>query len=177
MGVLEPMDNVTTWKDNVHLRQFVKFCIVGAFSTVLDWGIWWVLYHGFHDALTLPLNEWFRTTLPRIASHPDFDGAFSVFKAISFALATLNGFFWNRRWTFRIRGTEQRVRQLARFYLVNIIGLGINTLVASQIHKPGAGTINELLALATATLVTAFWNFAGHKLFTFRGHHKIQDSS
>jgi len=169
------MDNVTTWKDNVHLRQFVKFCIVGVFSTVLDWGIWWVLYHGFYNALTLPMNEWFRATLPSIASHPDFDGAFSVFKAVSFALATLNGFLWNRRWTFRIRGTEQRVRQLARFYLVNIIGLGINTLVASQVHKPGAGTFNELLALATATFVTAFWNFTGHKLFTFRGHHQKAD--
>lgn len=148
-------------------RQFVKFGIVGTSSTAIDWCLHALLYKGFGGALTLRINEWFDRIAPFLHD-PDFDGAFTLFKAISFAVATLNGFYWNRRWTWRIRGKEQRGSQLVRFYIVNIIGLGINTFVASRIHSPGAGTFNYIFALASATFVTMFWNFSGHKFWTFR---------
>ncbi len=150
-------------------RQFVKFGIVGVSSTAIDWGVHAVLYKGFGGALEHSVNVWLHGVMPALyQSSPDFDGAFTLFKAVSFGIATLNGFYWNRRWTWRIKGKEQRGSQLARFFAVNIIGLLINTLVASQIHKPDGDTANYILALAAATFITMFWNFSGHKFWTFR---------
>lgn len=149
-------------------RQFVKFGIVGASSTAIDWGVHALLYKGFGGAFVSPVNAWLSDLMPALYSSPDFDGAFTLFKAISFCIATLNGFYWNRRWTWRIRGKERRGTQLLRFFVVNVIGLCINTVVASQIHKPEGDTKNYLFALAAATFVTMFWNFSGHKFWTFR---------
>lgn len=152
---------------NQTARQFVKFGIVGTTSTAIDWGLHALLYKGFGGSLAIRVKDWLDTAAPFLRD-PDFDGAFTLFKALSFAVATLNGFYWNRRWTWRIRGMEQRGWQLVRFYVVNIIGLGINTFVASRIHSPNAGTFNYVFALAAATIVTMFWNFSGHKFWTFR---------
>ncbi len=171
MGTSFTMDRVgkvNNWKQNTHLRQFAKFCIVGVMSTAIDWGVHAILYKGFYESLAVPLRDWVAQMLPALAAHPDFDGAFTIFKAVSFAIATLNGFFWNRRWTFRIKGKEKRNTQLVKFYIVNVIGLLINTVVASQIHKPHGDTMNYLMALAVATFVAMFWNFSGHKFWTFR---------
>jgi putative flippase GtrA len=164
-------------KSHRTVRQFIKFSIVGASSTVVDWGLHALLYKGFAGTVPAWLNPVIERVLPGIAAHPDFDGAFTVLKAVSFIVATLNGFYWNRRWTFKIRGKEGGGRHLLRFYLVNIIGLGINTLVASQIHKPHGGVANYIIALGTATFVTMFWNFIGHKFWTFRANEPSQPNS
>lgn len=155
-------------KGNRTVRQFVKFAIVGASSTAIDWGLHALLFKGFGGSLAEPVREWWVQQFPAISSHPDFDGAFTTFKMVSFLVATMNGFVWNRLWTFRIKSREERMQQFWRFFLVTGAGLFLNTLVASQIHTQDGGTFNYILALGTATFVTMFWNFAGHKLWTFK---------
>ncbi len=152
------------------VRQFVKFSIVGVMSTAIDWGVHALLYKGFNGSLTNATNDFFSANLPFLTKSADFDGAFTTFKIVSFLVAMLNGFFWNRKWTFRISGKENRSAQLGKFAIVNTIGLCINTLVASQIHTPHGGKWNYVLALGVATFVTMFWNFAGHKFWTFKAN-------
>ncbi len=155
-------------RSNKTVRQFVKFAIVGASSTFLDWGLHVVLYKGFHGALAQPVRLWWLEHFPSVASNPEFDGAFTTFKAISFLAATINGFIFNRLWTFRIKEKAEQTRQFFKFLAVTGTGLVINTLIASQIHKPHGGSLNYILSLGIATFITMFWNFAGHKLWTFR---------
>lgn len=161
---------------NKTVRQFVKFAIVGASSTLIDWGVHYLLYKGMNGALAEPVRQWWLKVFPSIASHPAFDGAFTTFKAISFIVATVNGFFWNRAWTFRITDSENRAQHFWRFMLVTGTGLVINTLVASRIHTKGGGMWNYVFALGVATFITMFWNFTGHKLWTFKSEPKPTDA-
>lgn len=149
------------------IRQFLKFCVVGAASTAIDWGIHRLLYKGFGGELADTVNRWVLATFPSL-QHPDFDGAYTVFKVVSFLFAALNGFLWNRLWTFRIRGEEERFRQLGKFYIVTGTGMIINALIGSRIHKPDAGEWNYYFSLAAATAAVMTWNFMGHKFWTFR---------
>jgi putative flippase GtrA len=149
------------------VRQFVKFAIVGASSTIIDLGLHWLLFQkvdgAFNDTLRSFAYHWF----PGL-HNPNFDPAFVIIKAISFIAATFNGFYWNRHWTFRAKDHAPRKLQLVRFYIVYVIGLLINTSVANMIFHPKGGDMVYLLSLVVATAVTTMWTFPMNKFWTFR---------
>lgn len=157
------------------VRQFVKFCIVGGTSTVIDKGLLWVLmfYVGWGDGLmSNALGSWLLEGAPSLfafAKTPD-EAAVPVLNVFTAALAILNSFVWNRRWTFRIRGREHRAVQLKKFFFVAGIGFGLNILITSFLHTVLAGGPERTLAIGAivATVVVAFWNFLGQKLWTFQ---------
>jgi len=136
------------------LRQFIKFCIVGASSTILDQGILWLL-------LTyLPFFPWWLS------------------KAISFCIAVSNGFYWNRHWTFRARDFGKAHTQYSIFLFSNTIGLGLNLVVMKIIlviltgkllhgdHNPDK--IKVIIASVLAIPFVVGWNFMAAKHWTFR---------
>jgi putative flippase GtrA len=84
-------------------RQLVKFCLVGATSTVLDKGTLWLLLYR-----VMPRTPWW------------------ISATISFCVAVTNGFVWNQRWTFRARGHGTSRAQYTRFVFTNLIGLALN---------------------------------------------------
>jgi len=150
------------------IRQFIKFAIVGTMSTAIDWGLHTVLYRFLGGLWNDQINSALLSAFPGL-EHPRFDGAFTVIKAVSFAVATLNGFYFNRRWTFRIRGRDRAGIQLLRFFIVTSIGMAINVVVASQVHAgPEASVLNYYFALASGTASAMLWNFLGHKFWSFR---------
>ncbi|MCO5297425.1 MAG: YqeG family HAD IIIA-type phosphatase [Fimbriimonadaceae bacterium] len=157
------------------VRQFIKFCIVGGTSTVIDVGLHYVLMFVLTvngELLSLAFGRWLLTATGSVA--PDAGDAtqisFTVFKVVSASVAILNSFIWNRRWTFRIRGKEDRHRQLVKFVAVAVIGMVLNTLIASGLNSviPGHPKRSWAIATAVATVAVAFWNFMGQKLWTFR---------
>lgn len=152
-------------------RQFVKFCIVGLSSFVIDIGLLNLFLYG----LGWPLL---------------------VSKTLSFLTAVGNGFYWNRRWTFRATEGDAR-KQYPKFVATNTVGLMLNLsimtgviLLATKmgiIHADrtpgeiaglilsGAGrkafspvTVN--LATIVATVFVTAWNFTASRLWTFRGN-------
>lgn len=157
------------------VRQFVKFCIVGGTSTVIDVGLHYVLMFVAAvggEPLSLAFGRWALAATGNAAPSAE-DAAqlsFTVFKIVSASVAILNSFIWNRRWTFRIRGKEDRHRQLVKFVAVALIGMALNTLIASGLNAviPGHPKRSWAIATAVATVVVAFWNFMGQKLWTFR---------
>lgn len=150
------------------VRQFIKFGIVGAMSTAIDWGLHTVLYRFLGGLWNDQINSVLLSAFPGL-ENPRFDGAFTVVKALTFGVATLNGFYFNRRWTFRIRGREQAGIQLLRFFVVTSIGMAINVIVASRVHAgPEASVLNYYFSLACGTASAMMWNFLGHKFWSFR---------
>ncbi len=138
-------------------KRFLKFAIVGALGAVTDFTILNLLVEraGF---------------LPIIAN------------GFSFSAAVLQNFILNRRWTF----PESRIRnvrwQMAMFALVNVTGLGINTVVfyfvdlflqpywIDWLSNPDLGfTISYNFAKLFAIGVVLFWNFAANRLWTYKG--------
>jgi putative flippase GtrA len=134
------------------LRQITKFTIVGGLNTFLDFAV---------------LNF-------LIASSGIVSGAgFSFSKGISFIVATINSYFWNRHWTFESRNREEGL-QFIQFLVISTIGLFINVGIASVIVNkigPFGGISPTLWANIGALIATAaslIRNFLGYKFIVFR---------
>lgn len=157
------------------VRQFVKFAIVGGSSTVIDLGLhallmFYVPVGG--ESLGNTFGSWLIEAFPAVFAYAQrpTDAAFPVFKVLTVGIAILNSFYWNRLWTFKIRGKEERLSQLRRFIVVSVIGMGLNTMIATGLNNiiPGHPVRSWAVASAIATVVVAFWNFSGQKLWAFR---------
>jgi HAD superfamily phosphatase (TIGR01668 family) len=157
-------------------RQFLKFCIVGGSSFLIDAGLHNLLMfrirlHGnllsqeLGTSLAAALNP--GATITAELAH---DTAFTAFKVVSASLAILNSVVWNRMWTFNIRGKEERMVQLSKFIVVSVIGLVLNTVIASTLNRllPGDEGRRWLVATVIAAGVVAIWNFSGQRLWAFR---------
>lgn len=135
------------------MRQLIKFCLVGLSSTIIDKGIQRALL------LSFPLWPWW------------------VSQTISFCFGVTNGFFWNRRWTFRARDLGSSRKQYPKFVASNLVGLMLNlgftklflvALTGKVVHatNPPANTI--LIASLLAIPIVVIWNFSASRFWTFR---------
>lgn len=160
------------------VRQFVKFCLVGATSTLIDLGILWLLLNPLDfEAGLLGL------TAPWPALHAlvkAWNLHIPLAASISFLVAVTNGYVWNSRWTFRGYGRSSRRRQFAQFVLVNLLGLGFNVAIVTAVaHALPAVLVGRLAHLSrdpgamigklVATPMVALWNFGANKYWTFAG--------
>jgi len=132
--------------------QFGKFILVGGLNTVVDFGVLNLLIF-----LTSITSGWF----------------YSIFKAISFLVATLNSYFWNKFWTFGKHNTTKSAREFLQFLIVSITGLCINVGMASLVvNKIGVqwGLSSEVWAnigAAAGSISGLLWNFLGYKFIVF----------
>lgn len=167
------------------VRQFVKFVIVGFSSTIIDKGIWGILMFVIPDGNGGLMSEQLGTNLMHavpsifepLANKPDGGvapalAASPIFSVIGTSIAIYNSFIWNRKWTFKIEGVEHRSLQLRKFFVVAIIGLILNALITSMFANviPGHWKRSAGIAAIIATVIVAFWNFLGQKLWTFKKH-------
>jgi putative flippase GtrA len=150
------------------VRQLLKFCIVGASSAVIDFGLSnWLYYKvgwGIFPSLSIP-----------------------------FFLAVCNGFYWNRRWTFQ-KTEEDAKKQYPKFILTNSIGWGLNLTIMTSVlilaERMGflrtQRSLEEIIraiiyreghtfaplalnaAKVVATLCVTAWNFTAARLWTFK---------
>jgi putative flippase GtrA len=119
--------------------QFVKFGIVGVSNTLLSFAVYTVLLKG--------LGMWYLAA-----------------SAISFAVGAINGFLWNRRWTFR--GHVGDALTPLRWFVVQGCGLVANLgLVFVFVHDVGMG---ELVGQACAIAIVVVFTFLANRAWTFR---------
>lgn len=125
---------------NKSFRQFIKFSIVGASGTAIDWIFYFIC------------TRWLGIY-------------YLLAKAISFILAAVNNYIWNRTWTFRSQ--EKRVfREFSKFFIVSIIGLGVNTFIMYLMVD--RFKLYDFWGLIVATAIVLIWNFFANKLWTFK---------
>lgn len=137
--------------------QFLKFAIVGVLNTIIDFSVLNVLisFFGLQQG----------------------DSRYALYKSISFIVAVLNSFLFNKLWVFRKTGiyTSDTKKELSTFFGVSIIGLVINTLVSTlafaigQYVYPHASThVWANAGALTGTVVVLISNFFGYKLLVFK---------
>jgi len=127
------------------LERFLKFLTVGTIGFVIDFGMLNLLKLGFGFHLL-------------------------VANAISFSLAVLSNFTWNRLWTYPDSRSKPIRSQLVQFVVVNVAGLGINTLVLwtlSPVFQGMVGRLGYNIAKAVATIMVLFWNFFVNRYWTY----------
>jgi len=131
-------------------KRFIKFAIVGGVGFVIDTGTL--------SLLVFLLNLTGDTQ--RLAA-----------KAVSFTLAVISNFVWNRRWTYPESRSKPLGKQMTQFFVLNLIGLGINLLVFSVVDSlliPLVGLVWALYGAQIAAVgVAMFWNFAANRLVTY----------
>ncbi len=135
------------------MRQLIKFCLVGASSTIIDKGIFWILLR------TCPFLPWF------------------VSQTIAFVFGVTNGFFWNRQWTFRSNDHSATKKQYPKFVATNLVGLALNLLLTKGFlvlftgqakHNAAANAREILIASLCAVPIVVIWNFSASRLWTFK---------
>jgi len=121
-------------------RQFIKFCIIGAVNTIIDYSIY------------LLLNRVF--------------GLYFLYaNIIAIIVAMTSSFIFNKYWTFR--NNEKKIRsQSIKFIIVNIIYFFLNNFIVFALANYLA--VYDILAKITATIVGLFWNFVANRYWTFR---------
>lgn len=158
------------------VRQFVKFCIVGGLSTVIDAGLHWLLMFKVSIGGQLVSASFGEFLYPTIhggqSGTPDdyHDLSFFVFKGFTVLLAILNSYIWNRKWTFKVKGEEAVHKQVIKFYTVALIGWFLNVTISGTVNSrlEGHPMRSWFLGTLAATVIVVFWNFFGQKLWTFR---------
>ncbi len=146
-------------------ERFVKFAIVGAIGAVVDFTVLNVMKRLF-EAVELGVG-W------NVALEPHQIQLVAA-NTISFSVAVLSNFTWNRLWTFPESRERPLGRQLAQFAIVNVLGLGINTIVLLALDQYiFQNFLSERLsynvAKAFAIGVVLFWNFGVNRVWTYRG--------
>jgi len=140
--------------------QLAKFVLVGALNTFIDWGILNVLIF-----LTSATSGYLYT----------------VFKGVSFLVATSNSYAWNKFWTFKKPvGQEVAVhkkttgKEFLQFFVISVIGFLFNVGMATfivNVWGPQSGIDERIWANIGAlggTLCGLLWNFLGYKLIVFK---------
>jgi putative flippase GtrA len=148
--------------------RFSKFLVVGTTGFVVDFGTF--------NLLLRALN-----ITPIVA------------QSLSFTLAAINNFMWNRYWTYPDSRSKPIRRQFVQFFILSLIGWLIRTPIFSVLSAPAhvvveslpfgpfAGLLNVATntlrltqdqiayngALAGAVLVVLFWNFFSNRFITY----------
>ena len=135
------------------LFQVGKYAAIGFFNTGIDLGVF--------NAMVLAT---------RLEPRGIVAGGFS---SVSFTIAVINSYFWNKYWTFRKEGGA-KMGEFMQFVIVSLIGLIINFLYVSGMTK----YINPFYGLnaqqwanvvkVTGIFISLAWNFTGYKFMVFR---------
>lgn len=122
------------------MRQFLRYCVVGSISTVIDIGGLYILVEFAH---------------------------FQVIPAaiISFSVSVVNGFIFNRKWTFRSLYNAEKSKQFIKFLVVAVCGLILNTLF--MYFFVDVIKLWYINAKIITTGLIFFWSFFINKKWTF----------
>jgi putative flippase GtrA len=125
---------------DVIYREMIKFGVVGALAFVIDLGLANLLWHTvLEDRVTTA-------------------------KIISGIVATLFSWVGNRQWTFRHRRSRPAHHEVALFFGVNLVALGIATLTLAVSHyalgftSTLADNVATIVGIGLGTLFR-FWTY------------------
>jgi len=136
--------------------RFIKFSIVGISGTIIDFGI-------FNLLLYMRLSSIFAST-------------------ISFIIAVINNFYWNRNWTYPESKIQSIATQLIKFSSVSLAGLLIRTIIYKLIEQPSinftegmlsenilfsAEVVGKNISLAFVIIIVLLWNYLANRFWTY----------
>lgn len=138
-------------------NRFIKFAIVGAIGAVVDFAIFNLLV-----GLT-PMKAVFASI-------------------ISFIVAVVSNFTWNRLWTYPDSRNKTFSSQLSQFVVVSVVGLVIRAIsftplenvilnladrIVSSNFIVSPQAIGHNVTLAILIIVVMFWNFFANRYWTY----------
>lgn len=132
--------------------EVIKFGITGVLNTFVDFGVLNLLMFIF-SAIS---GIWY-----------------AIFKSVSFLVAVINSYFWNKYWTFGSKN-KTNTTEATSFFVVSVIGFVINVATASLVVNMVPAIINVSgmvwanIGALVGTMSAFIWNFFGYKFFVFK---------
>lgn len=131
--------------------QFGRFAAIGFANALVDFGVLYLLiaWTGLSAGL-----------------------AYIAFKAVSFSVATVHSYFWNKYWAFDASSTRGGSSEIGRFLLVALASIVVNVAAASlTVALSPAGFSPQAWAGVGAIVgsgVALIFSFVGFRVFVFR---------
>jgi len=136
--------------------RFLRFAFVGTIGAVVDFGVFNFLIQVF-DVRPVWAN------------------------VFSFSVAVVSNFIWNRFWTYPDSRSKRIRRQLAQFFVVNLIGVLIRTPIFATLEPKLVSWATAMFsslpfepdfighnaALGLAMVLVLFWNFFINRYWTY----------
>jgi len=146
------------------LWQAGKFVVTGVLNMLVDWGALSSLIYLFRRCFGVDSRGLLLAGVT----------VYSFSKAVSFIVANINSYYWNKYWTFGVYAEEKTKGEFVQFFAVSVLGFGINVLIATSVfmeaHPPRGFTMDQwgIIGAAAGSAAGFLWNFLGYKLFVFR---------
>jgi len=137
----------TLFQENrLEVERFLKFSVVGTIGAIVDFSLlnFGIQVLGFHKGIA---------------------------NAISFSVAVMSNFTWNRLWTYPESREKPLGSQLGQFFAVNLVGLMINEAIFLSLDHfvfAPCGVWGYNVSKAIAIGVVLFWNFGVNRLWTYK---------
>ena len=161
-------------------ERFVKFLVVGAIGFVVDFTVFNLLVGPFVSAVSSGhlLYDW----LTGFGLSHDFVTHLgpTLASTVSFTVAVMSNFLFNRYWTYPDSRSKSRRRQFVMFLVVSTVGIFIRIPIvtflnplfksafeAIPVFASYATRLAANAALAVAVLVVLFWNFFVNRFWTY----------
>ncbi|MBN1486705.1 MAG: GtrA family protein [Anaerolineae bacterium] len=150
-------------KNGDEIKRFLKFAVVGTIGAIVDFGTFNLLQSLTSLSVTLS-------------------------NTISFTVAVISNFIWNRFWTYPDSRSKPISKQVVQFFVVNIAGWAINTSILLLLKDPSTilltslgqitaleilsnpatlSTLGKNAAKVVGTGVVMFWNFFVNRYWTY----------
>ena len=174
------IDKIKTWKseNQKEFTRFYKFLVVGTIGAIVDFTTLNILLNPINQMVAS--NGSLHAPLLRLSQTPEDFGP-PIAGTISFILAVLSNFLWNRFWVYPDSRSKPLVRQLIQFYFVNLLGILIRVPILTFTHRPftrliigivptleeQAARLGSNMALALAVGIVLLWNFFINRVWTY----------
>jgi len=137
-------------------KRFIKFGTVGASGVVVNLGVLYVSQEFLFVAISSP------------------DMRLNVSLGMAIFCATVNNFFWNRRWTWSDRfhhPDKHLILHFGQYALACWVGIAVQVILT----KLFVIYLYYLIANALAILLASVFNFLVNNFWTFRSHKPVDE--
>lgn len=137
--------------------QFFRYCFVGGFATVVDWGLSVLLfYYVFGETLVAPLCN-----------------------GLSFAAGLVVNYCLSTFWIFKNSKTNNRLLEFLSFATIGVVGLLITLGITSlfEFMLANSTSLYQIIAKVVSTAVSFLWNFFARKYLLFNKNSEKNNGS
>ncbi len=157
------------------VERFLKFAVVGTVGAIINSGSLFLLQ---------------ATVLPPTLQNPDWN--VTLAETISFLLAILSNYLWNRLWTYPDSRSRKWHQQMVQFGVISFIGWVARTIWITYFHdvlghwlmptllpvihsfRPayvpsptGEAKLGSMAAWFVGVIVVMIWNFFANRYWTY----------
>ena len=161
------------------LERFLKFAFVGVIGAIIDFGSFNLLREPFLRLAELGIFDQVANLSSRIEA---VSVALGIVTGISFVLALISNFMWNRYWTYPESRSKSKRLQMTQFAAVNAAGFLVRPPVFAYTHQwfgdvvlnlmPDLGVetanwVGDNICLVLIVGTVMLWNFFVNRYWTY----------